>query len=583
MFFILARRQCRSPFEILFMGGDEFSAVVFEQLVAAKAPLVALADTNQIPALYVPKSDTNLSKRMRWVPPTPFTSTDPETHRDHLLITASFGRILPKPFLSLFPQGQRLNVHPSRLPAYRGPAPIQRTIMNDEKSTGVCVIETLPYKMGIDAGPVWGRADCDVLRDSTFESLRDNLARAGGQLLVSVLRDMLKGMAVAQPQSDASGYPHAPFITAEDANVDFQKLSAEEVVRYHRAISHMRPLFTHVRDKAIQILAVTAYNPEFPQTPQPPLEPGSARYDPHTRSILIACSSGVVSVSKVKQQDRNAISAKEWWNGVRSEWKDADGIVRSEREKKPYTVSTSFIPPGVTLSLQILTNFDDFQRPEPRADGMWVHDRAPGTNRSANIPTGPSRSEGGLNSKLVVSGLHYEITPKDLTAIFGQIGTLVREPLIRYDRSGRSSGVAIISFETPAEATRAKKQFDGILAKGQPMSIAYDQGPSRRQGGRAVSAPTSLLNRIEKPPLADRLSKDDTSTRASTSKGPGPIRSKRGGGGARSAPRAPKKPKTAEDLDNELDLFMGDGPKDEDALAAAAEPVSAVEGDVDMA
>ena len=37
---------------------------------------------------------------------------------------------------------------------------------------------------------------------------------------------------------------------------------------------------------------------------------------------------------------------------------------------------------------------------------------------------------------------------------------------LKYDRSGRSSGVAIIAFETPAEATRAKKQFDGILAKG---------------------------------------------------------------------------------------------------------------------
>jgi hypothetical protein len=38
--------------------------------------------------------------------------------------------------------------------------------------------------------------------------------------------------------------------------------------------------------------------------------------------------------------------------------------------------------------------------------------------------------------------------------------------LLKYDRSGRSSGVAIISFETPAEAARAKKQFEGKLAKG---------------------------------------------------------------------------------------------------------------------
>ncbi|KZP33723.1 Formyltransferase [Athelia psychrophila] len=362
--FLLARIQCRptlrviralhsasssgrNPFEILFMGGDEFSAGVFEQLVAAKdvynsilvasytpahvharykklkssvPPLVALTNTHNVPTLQ---------------PPAPFISPDPETHRNHLLVTASFGRILPKPFLELFPSGQRLNVHPSSLPAYRGPAPLQRTLMNAEKTTGVCVIETLPYKMGIDAGPVWGRVDCDVPRESTFETLRDHLACEGGQLLVSVLREMLRGTAIARPQNDASGLLHAPFITADDANINFHELKAEDIVRHHRAISHMRPLFTHVHDKALQLLDVSVYDP----TPTDPnshshsqVQPGLARYDPHTRSILVACAGGsVLSLSKVKQQDRNAISAKEWWNGVRGEWKDAEGAVLFRR------------------------------------------------------------------------------------------------------------------------------------------------------------------------------------------------------------------------------------------------------------
>ncbi|KAI9509919.1 hypothetical protein F5148DRAFT_1183885, partial [Russula earlei] len=103
-------------------------------------------------------------------------------------------------------------------------------------------------------------------------------------------------------------------------------------------------------------------------------------------------------------------------------------------------------------------------------DSDWVHDRAPDAPRST---TQPPDLAGSLSNKLMVTNLHYDIMPKDLTAIFGQIGTLVREPFIRYDRSGRSSGVAIITFETPAEATRAKKQLDGVLAKGQPISIEF--------------------------------------------------------------------------------------------------------------
>lgn len=142
------------------------------------------------------------------------------------------------------------------------------------------------------------------------------------------------------------------------------------------------------------------------------------------------------------------------------------------------------------------------------------------------------------------------------------------------------------------------------------MSIAYDSAPPRGPR-RAASAPSSLLNRIQKAPLAERLSQDDSSTQGpssyvhlphfflliitsmATRRGVGPIRSRRGGegrgggGGGRVAPRAPKKPKTAEDLDKELDLFMGDGPRDgEEATPTASEPAPTAaqpEVDVEMA
>jgi THO complex subunit 4 len=66
------------------------------------------------------------------------------------------------------------------------------------------------------------------------------------------------------------------------------------------------------------------------------------------------------------------------------------------------------------------------------------------------------------------------------------------------------------------------------------------------------------------------------------SRNTGPIRNKRGG--ARPTPKGPKKPKTAEDLDKELDLFMGDVPKDKDAAASmTAVAVVEQEADVEMA
>jgi methionyl-tRNA formyltransferase len=97
-----------------------------------------------------------LNKRAQ--PPEPFFPLDgtvPPSH--HLLVTASFGRILRKSHLELFHSSRRLNVHPSLLPDYRGPAPIQRALINDEKQTGVCIIEMLQQKAGIDCGDIWGQ------------------------------------------------------------------------------------------------------------------------------------------------------------------------------------------------------------------------------------------------------------------------------------------------------------------------------------------------------------------------------------------------------------------------------------------
>jgi methionyl-tRNA formyltransferase len=98
-------------------------------------------------------------------PPSPFYPLAGPPPSNHLLLTASFGRILPSSLLSLFKSTHTLNVHPSALPAYRGPAPIQRAILNGERDTAVCVIE-MKRRGGIDAGDVLGRVP--IVRSSNL-------------------------------------------------------------------------------------------------------------------------------------------------------------------------------------------------------------------------------------------------------------------------------------------------------------------------------------------------------------------------------------------------------------------------------
>ncbi|KEP55784.1 RNA recognition motif protein [Rhizoctonia solani 123E] len=206
-----------------------------------------------------------------------------------------------------------------------------------------------------------------------------------------------------------------------------------------------------------------------------------------------------------------------------------------------------------------------YSRPPPpnNPDGQWVHDMAPGSTEDRKPRPISSNTGGDEPARLVVSNLHYEVTEKDLSSIFGTIGTLLREPTIRYDRSGRSTGVATIMFTHAKEAKLAQKQLDGVMAKGEAMVVKFDSpSPSSRAQPAGRNATNTLLSRMDKKPLVDRMSEGDASKKNTDDKaGPGPARGARGRGkqvGGK-APRAKAAPKTAEDLDKELEAFMGEG------------------------
>ncbi|KIP07267.1 hypothetical protein PHLGIDRAFT_512578 [Phlebiopsis gigantea 11061_1 CR5-6] len=343
----------RRPFDILFFGRDEFSCLVLQQLYAAQdvwqqmwiatqpdmktgrrgsvlsvSPLKTLGQELDIPVHTIPPDRPSFRHWQVPSPPHPFTPSSDPPPPERLLLTASFGRILPNSLLELFSPGRRLNVHPSLLPMYRGAAPIQYTIMDGQQETGVCVIEMMQMKKGIDAGEIWGQRRMAVPDGVEFPTLRDTLAVEGGQLLVSVLRDILRSKAVSIPQAIEPDAPRAPLITADDSCVDFATMPAEVVVRRHRAISHqvcssldMKPLFAYLRTgRTLQL-----HDPFVESAPSEGaksllINPGMMVYEPTTKALVIRCADDTcIRVGQVKQQDRALLSAKQWWNGVRPE------------------------------------------------------------------------------------------------------------------------------------------------------------------------------------------------------------------------------------------------------------------------
>ncbi|KAF9467776.1 formyl transferase [Collybia nuda] len=339
-------------FKILYLGRDEFSCLVLKELHGAPdvwesitiatnpnerigrrgtqltvSPLKLLGESLRLPVHLIPHTKPEFRQ---WRPPSPFSPSQPPPS-DHLVITASFGRILSPVHLSMFAPTRRLNVHPSLLPIYRGPAPIQHTILNGDKETGVCVIQMLKFKEGIDAGPVWGSSRMPVNDGASFTGLRDTLARAGGQSLVSVLRDMQTGKAISTPQSPLGLLPHAPVISVVDSIVDFSTMSAASIVRRHRAISHHKPLVTSLStEKTLQLHSPSIFTEPVINLTQ---TPGTASYHKPTQAMIISCSdNSVLSVPLLKQEGKSLMKAKDWWNGAKGLGLVHNGEVRFTAE-----------------------------------------------------------------------------------------------------------------------------------------------------------------------------------------------------------------------------------------------------------
>ncbi len=197
-----------------FFGTDDFSIGVLEEL--KKAGL--------LPALVVTMPDAPRGRGLETLPSpvsiwaqknnVPISFDYSALTADYtLFVVASYGKIIPKRILDI-PKHGALNVHPSLLPKYRGPSPIESQILADEKDIGVTIMQ-MDEKM--DHGPIvasYSAPDVDRLQTSGAV-LRSILAREGGKLLAEVMPKWAAGEIHAVPQ-DESKATYTRKFTKED-------------------------------------------------------------------------------------------------------------------------------------------------------------------------------------------------------------------------------------------------------------------------------------------------------------------------------------------------------------------------------
>lgn len=186
-------------------------------------PVKALALTHDIP-VYQPKSLKNGEEAERMLAVLKEISPD-------VIVVVAYGKILPKAVLDV-PRLGCINVHASLLPKYRGAGPIQWSVLNGEKETGVT---TMMMAEGLDTGDMLLKISTEIGENETASELHDRLSAMGPEVLLKTLEGLESNAITPVVQDDALSC-YAPMLTKDLCKIDFNK-PAQEVHNKIRGLS----------------------------------------------------------------------------------------------------------------------------------------------------------------------------------------------------------------------------------------------------------------------------------------------------------------------------------------------------------
>ncbi len=212
--------------KILFMGTPDFASVILDKLTKTDNEVVGAVSQPDKPKgrghKLVPTEVKVKAEELGIVCYQPETLKNEaflqtlEELKPDMIVVAAYGRILPQYILD-YPKYGCINVHASLLPKYRGAAPIQRSVINGDKTTGVSIMK---MEAGLDTGDVISVCQTPIGEYETAGELFDRLADMGADLLVDTIPHIEDGSAIYTPQ-DNSKSTYADKITKETAIIDF--------------------------------------------------------------------------------------------------------------------------------------------------------------------------------------------------------------------------------------------------------------------------------------------------------------------------------------------------------------------------
>ena len=238
-----------------------------------------------------------------------------------IMVTCAFGQILSQEIIDIAPHGI-INVHASLLPKYRGAAPIQWSILNGDKETGVTIMQT---EAGIDTGDIISVEKTLIAPEETAGELFDRLSYIGAELLVKTLDAIEQGTATFTPQ-DHSSATHVKMLKKLDGMLDFGN-KCETLVNFVRGMNPWPCAFTFLNGKMLKVYkAEKVGNIDISK-----FTDGQVMFADSKNGLIVKCKDGALRLCIIQLEGKKRMNDTDFVIGQRINY--AEKIILGEHDQ----------------------------------------------------------------------------------------------------------------------------------------------------------------------------------------------------------------------------------------------------------
>ncbi len=250
-----------------------------------------IARAHDIP-LYLPNKPTEIIEQIRAM-------------NADIAVLAAYGKIISQQIINIFPLGI-INIHPSVLPKYRGPTPIESAILNGDDITGVSIMK---LTSGMDEGPIYGQKTLPISNDEDKFDLYTRIARTSETLFFGLFQSIIDGSIQPEPQSN-QGVTYCNLIDKKDGIIDWNKPAIDIVneIRAYKAWPQSR-----TKLGSIDVIITNARSIISDKN----LSPGAIDTS-EDDSLIIGTGNGFVSIDSIKPLGKKEMPVKAFLAGYNS-------------------------------------------------------------------------------------------------------------------------------------------------------------------------------------------------------------------------------------------------------------------------